>query len=71
MPRFRIIDGTPAPDTPAERVRQRVRKSAVKAKAHCSSCGGGEWIASRNGNVRMKLCVVCLTQGRRREMIET
>lgn len=68
MTRFRVIDGTPAPDTPAERVRRRMRESADKRRPHCTSCGGHEYIVAQNGRARAKLCVVCLMQGRRREM---
>ncbi|KAF1045614.1 hypothetical protein [Xylophilus sp.] len=68
MPKFRVIDGTPAPDTPAEKQRERIRKMAYKHMPSCTSCGGSEYITARIGNVRSKLCVICLTQGRRRVM---
>jgi len=68
MGRFRVIDGTPPPDSPAERVRQKMRKSRNSHAPSCSSCGGSEYINARSGNASAKLCVVCLTQGRRREM---
>jgi len=68
MPKFRVIPGTPPPDSPAERVRKKVVASRAKYKPSCSSCGGSEYITSRHGNVHTKLCVICLTQGRRREM---
>jgi hypothetical protein len=68
MGSLRIIQGTPPPDTPAERVRQKMRDSRAKYKPSCSSCGGHEYITSRHGDVHTKLCVICLTHGRRREM---
>jgi hypothetical protein len=68
MGRLRVIHGTPPPDTPAEQVRQRMRKMRATYTYSCSSCGGSEYITARCGNVHAKLCVICLTQGRRREM---
>lgn len=62
--KLRIVPGTPAPDTPTE----RVRKTAAKARPHCLTCGGGEYVTARIGKTTAKLCVGCLTQGRRREM---
>jgi len=68
MAKFRVIDGTPAPDTPGERVRKRTVASRAIYKPSCSSCGGHEYVTARHGNTRSKLCIICLTQGRRREM---
>jgi len=68
MAKFRLIHGTPPPDTPAEQVRQRVKRSAMVHLPSCTSCGGHEYITARIGKQTSKLCVVCLTQGRRREM---
>jgi hypothetical protein len=68
MGRFRVIDGTPPPDSPAERVRQKVRKGRASYKPSCSSCGGHEYVSARNGNTNTKLCLICLMDGRRREM---
>lgn len=65
---LRLIHGTPPPDTPAERVRKRARESADRNRPRCTSCGGHEYITAKNGRTNTKLCVVCLTQGRRREM---
>ena len=63
MPKFRVIDG--APDTsPQGQVRRRVRESARDWPV-CPHCGGREVITASIGNVKNKLCVVCLTQGRR------
>lgn len=68
MANLRLIHGTPPPDTPAERVRTRVRKSAMAHLPSCSTCGGHEYVVATIGKQKTKLCTVCLTQGRRREM---
>jgi len=59
----------PSPPPASERVRKRVRATADRNRPRCTSCGGHEYIVAQNGRVRTKLCVVCLMQGRRREMI--
>ena len=64
MPKFRVIHGTPAPDSPGERVRKRMRQSA-RDWPHCSACGGRETIDAKIGNVKNKLCVCCLMTWRR------
>lgn len=58
------VPSAPKPDTPADRVRKRVRKSARDWPC-CSQCGGREVVTASLGNVRNKLCVVCLAAGRR------
>lgn len=68
MAKFRVIDGTPPPDTPAERVRAKVRKAKLPHLPQCSSCSGVEYVIGTVGKRRAKLCVICLMQGRRREM---
>jgi hypothetical protein len=65
MGRLRVIDGTPPPDTPAERVRARIRKTKTPGIAQCVRCGGRETIRATIGNVSNKLCVCCLLQGQR------
>ena len=62
--KFHVIQGTPAPDDPLNRVKKRVRQSARDWPA-CPHCGGRETITASIGNVKNKLCVVCLMQGRR------
>ena len=60
---FYVIEGKP--DTsPAGGVRKRVRQFARDWPA-CSHCGGREVVAASVGNVKNKLCVCCLMQGRR------
>lgn len=76
MPKFVVIDGTPAPDTPAERVRRRIRAHLrPDAMIQCHRCGGRETIAAttgvliRNGRTRggtkQLLCAACLMRGER------
>lgn len=68
--RFHVIDGTPAPDTPAERVRKRVRAMPKPAEMpQCPRCGGREYIETKIGAGRsatkQRLCVLCLMKGER------
>ena len=75
-PRFHVIDGTKAPDTPAEEVRKRVRAMPKPATMiQCHRCGGREVIESKigvlmkngkpTGGTKALLCVVCLLNGER------
>lgn len=63
MPKFGLVQGK-KDDSPAGKVRERMRQSA-RPWPHCPHCGGRETITARIGNVRNKLCVACLVQGRR------
>lgn len=68
--RFHVIDGTPAPDTPAEQVRKRVRAMPKPAAMpQCQRCGGREYIETKIGAGRsatkQRLCVLCLMKGER------
>lgn len=65
MVSLRVIDGTKPPDTPAEQVRERVRKTKTPYLAQCNRCGGRETITASIGKSRNKLCVVCLLSGQR------
>jgi hypothetical protein len=75
-PRLHLIQGTPAPDTPAEQVRKRVRAMPKPAKmVQCHRCGGREVIETKigvlmkngrpAGGTKQLLCVGCLLQGER------
>lgn len=75
-PRFHVIDGTKAPDNPAEEVRRRVRAQPKPATmVQCHRCGGREVIESKigilmkngkpTGGTKALLCVVCLLKGER------
>jgi hypothetical protein len=53
-PKLHLIQGTPAPDTPAEQVRKRVRAMPKPATmVQCHRCGGREVIETKIG-VMMK-----------------
>lgn len=71
-----VINGTPAPDTPTEKVRQRVRKAPrPAAMLQCQRCAGREVIEARTGvlleggkprgGTKQMLCVGCLARGER------
>lgn len=65
MRKLYLIPGTPAPDTKQEQMRKRLRKIRVRNDPQCPRCAGREWITATIGNVRNKLCVICLTRGER------
>lgn len=60
MPKFRVIDGGPP-----EGAKKRARAKRIRDMPRCRNCGGGETLVATIGNVRSKLCVICLMQGRR------
>lgn len=75
-PRLHVVHGTPAPDTPAERVRKRVRRHAKpEHMLTCPRCGGHEVIEAKIGVVKKDgkttggtksiLCAGCLLKGQR------
>ncbi len=75
-PRFHLIQGTPAPDTPAEQVRKRVRAMPKPAEMiQCHRCGGREVIETKigmlmkngipTGGTKGLICVGCLLRGER------
>lgn len=75
-PKLHLIQGTPAPDTPAEQVRKRIRAMPKPATmAQCHRCGGREVIETKigvlmrngkpTGGTRQLLCVGCLLRGDR------
>jgi len=76
VPRLTLITNTPAPDTPAQRVRERVKKMAKPAEmVQCRRCGGREFMPTKTG-VLFKdgkmtggtpnlICVNCLSRGER------
>jgi hypothetical protein len=76
MPPLHVIPGTPAPDTPAERVRKRMRAMPKPAAIlQCPRCAGREVMETRigvalvggkpRGGTRQWLCVGCLGRGER------
>ncbi|MBD1589780.1 hypothetical protein [Pseudomonas typographi] len=75
-PRFHVIQGAPAPDTPVEQVRKRVRAMPKPpAMIQCHRCGGREVIETKigmllkdgkpTGGTKTLLCVGCLLRGER------
>ena len=68
--RFTVIDGTPPPDTPAERVRERVRKMPRPPDMpQCHRCGGREYVETKIGAgknaTKQRLCFLCAMRGER------
>lgn len=75
-PRFLVIEGTPAPDTPVERVRKRVRAMAKPpSMIQCHRCGGREVFETKigmllkngkpTGGTKQLLCALCFMKGER------
>lgn len=75
-PKLHIIQGTLAPDTPAEKVRKRVRAMPKPpTMVQCHRCGGREVIETKigvlmkngkpTGGTKTMICVGCLLQGQR------
>ncbi len=69
-PTFHVIHGTPAPETPVEQVRKRVRNAdKPAAMPQCDRCGGREYMETKIGAgkaaTKQRLCVSCLLRGQR------
>ncbi len=75
-PKLHLIQGTPAPATPTEQVRKRVRAMPKPATMiQCHRCGGREVIETKigvlmrdgkpTGGTKQLLCVGCLLRGER------
>jgi len=75
-PKLHLIQGTPAPDTPAAQVRKRVRAMPKPATmVQCHRCGGREVIETKigvlmkngkpTGGTKQLLCVGCILRGER------
>lgn len=71
-----VIPPTPAPDTPLERSRARIKAMPKPADiAQCPRCGGRELIEAKSGvtirrgkasgGTKCFLCVLCLARGER------
>ena len=68
--RFTVIEGSKPPDTPAEKVRERVRKAPKpRAMPQCHRCGGREYIETKIGigktATKQRLCFLCAMKGER------
>lgn len=68
MPVLRAVPSEPEPLNPAAKVRKRMRETKQKALPQCGTCSGREFIETRVGATKFRICVSCLAQGRRREM---
>ena len=75
-PKFHVIEGTPAPDTPKERAMKRMREMPRPAEMiRCHRCGGAEVIQTKigmmykdgkaTGGTRQILCALCFMKGER------
>ncbi len=75
-PRFHIIQGTPAPQTEAEKVRKRMRAMPKPASMiQCGRCGSREVIETKigmlykngkaQGGTKQILCASCFMRGER------
>lgn len=71
-----VIPKAPAPDTPQDRGRARIKAMPKPAEiAQCPRCGGRELIEARTGvaikngratgGTKCLLCVLCLARGER------
>jgi len=68
--RFTVIEGSKPPDTPAEQVRERVRKAPKpQAMPQCHRCGGREYIETKIGAgktaTKQRVCFLCTMKGER------
>lgn len=68
--RFTVIEGSKPPDTPAEQVRERVRKAPKpRAMPQCHRCGGREYIETKIGigktATKQRVCFLCAMKGER------
>lgn len=75
-PRFHVIEGSKPTGTPAEQVRERVRKAPKPASMiSCHRCGGREVIETKigmllkngkpQGGTKQILCASCFMRGER------
>lgn len=68
--RFTVIEGSKPPDTPAEQVRERVRKAPKpRAMPQCHRCGGREYVETKIGigktATKQRVCFLCAMKGER------
>jgi len=68
--RFTVIEGSKPPDTPAEQVRERVRKAPKPSDMpQCHRCGGREYIETKIGAgkaaTKQRVCFLCAMKGER------
>lgn len=75
-PKLHVIEGTPAPDSPVEQVRKRMRAMPKPASMiQCGRCGSREVIETKvgmlykagkaQGGTKQILCASCFMRGER------
>lgn len=75
-PKFRVIEGTPAPDTPLEQAYKRIRAMPKPpSMIQCGRCGSREVIETKigmlykngkpQGGTKQILCASCFMRGER------
>lgn len=72
---FKVINGTPPPDTPQQNVRDRLKATKPAEMLQCRRCGGREVIETRtgvlfkngrvSGGVKAWICAGCHRKGER------
>jgi hypothetical protein len=76
MTKFTVIDGTPPPDTPKQRVTERIKKMPKPASMlQCRRCGGREVLELKSGvlyqdgrtkgGIKTIVCATCFMRGER------
>lgn len=70
---FKVIDGTPAPDTPKQRRLDRIRKAKPPELIRCHRCQGNAMIQVKlgmvyvngkaSGGTKTTVCAMCLARG--------
>lgn len=76
MAKFTVIDGSPPPDTPQQRMRDRIKRMPKPASMiSCHRCGGIEVLALKigvlyqegkmKGGTRVIVCAACFMKGER------
>lgn len=76
MAKFHVIHGTAKPDSPKQRVLERVKATPKPAELlQCHRCGGREFIETRigvvlkrgkpSGGTKALVCACCLLKGER------
>jgi hypothetical protein len=61
--KFQVIHGTPAPDTPQEQVRKRLRKTRTKGIPQCPRCESRTFLTIQTGTTKQKTCFFCAMKG--------
>lgn len=75
MAKFKVIDGTPPPDTPKQRVINRLNAAKPSWMVQCPRCAGREVIETKigvvikngkpSGGTKQLICAACALRGER------